>query len=131
MEIISIEDDIGKVYEFEKPEFDCELLKVIDVHWCVFIVKNESTKVLKINLNNGECYDNIDFIEDYCLTHIKPKWFEDESNFPVLMIGESYNKCRIARSKWDYLDDVGDDYRLATKKEIQNLQWVEEYEDIN
>ena len=98
METISVVDENGKVYEFEKPDFECELLKVLFDHnnkayiigYSLDVRKELGYPYPKTWTIDGKCYDDDDTLDgDFNLTPIKPKWYEDESNFPALLITNS------------------------------------------
>jgi len=106
VEIISITDEDGKVYEFEKPEFECELWKIVPesntTHW------------------DGR----------YNLTPIKPKWYEDKDNFPALVKFEHskvFDTVDYYKPKeneiWNHQGGYykPNEIRLATKQECDRL----------
>lgn len=117
---ISIADDNGKEYKFKKPEFECELLKVMHpkskLPDILAIIAND---IIVTFFTNGECYymDESDAF-DYNLTPIKPKWYDNESNFPAVMIDEE--------SQTPYITDINGilkGSRLATKEEVNSLYY--------
>lgn len=74
IERLSITDKDGKVYEFEKPEFKCELLKVVKDKILGYIITNKPMSFL------APCYwyksgflGNADLLKEYSLIPIKPE----------------------------------------------------------
>jgi len=121
-ETLTIKDG-DKVYEFEKPDFECELLKVVSgdtvaTDIIVGIIKLNNKWIPYIWWNDG-----ISKINDsmYCLTPIKPKWFEVESNFPALIWNED-NNLEVVRGLNDFECLNWNLCKLATNEEIDQLK---------
>jgi len=122
--VLTIADQDGKVYEFEKPEFECELLKVY---------KNNKIIGSACNANWDDelqplIWDTNGIVISrdsrmYDLTPIKKEWYKDESNFPMLMIEGGTSKWFIIESKEEYYEYCDDSDRLATKEEVMSLYW--------
>jgi hypothetical protein len=129
METISIKDGDGKVYEFEKPEFECELLKTFKTDLNIIfgigytiITKNKIPAPYPYiwDMCNGICYDTYDNqLEELNLTPIKPKWHEDESNYPAVMYNKTEDEYMIL--KWCDRIPRHEYWELATKQECDSL----------
>lgn len=126
---ISIKDDNGKEYIFEMPEFECGLLKVIENNretFAIGYIYDYQVLPCVWNLDNGICYygtmTSTAIDGKYNLTPIKPKWYEDESNFPALM---TYNRTSfgLSHSKRTAQEKLLKGWRLATKEEVMSLYY--------
>ena len=126
-EIISITDDNGKEYKFVKPEFECELLKVL--HFKLNnpdILAIVNSDVVVTFFDNGECYymDETN-ASDYNLTPIKPKWY-DNIKFPLPYVNNKHGEFDFIESKENLLQHhlvmfhLGK-YRLLTKEEVNSF----------
>jgi len=133
VETISIKDSDGKVYKFEKPEFEVELYSVKPQDGTKVIIgafyspdRKWHTGKWGINGNVGIRYNS-----SVNLTPIKPKWYEDGNNFPALItdgkifeIAESFN---ITKQRFNfrniYYSNICNGWRLATKEEIESLYY--------
>jgi len=109
-EAISITDDNGKVYSFEKPEFECEL-KFVDVKSKIIGTINNNITIWE---NNGECYYTETVSGMWNLIPIKKLWCENPENFPAVV--KHHNLIWIAYSKGEIKDA-----RLATAEELLAL----------
>ena len=122
METISIKDEDGKVYEFEKPRFECELLKVVDGMIVMYYKTILGTMGARILTSDGTSTD-----ESFSLTPIKPKWYEDESNFPMYItpIDSDSMTNPMILTKPKHYSNIGNPHlwRLATKEEVQSLYY--------
>lgn len=131
METISIKDENGKEYEFEKPEFNYEFLKVVD-DIIIGYVKTYYNEII-----GGYWKDNGEFIsgranyKEWNLIQIKPKWYEDESNFPALITdgkrlevatGFNSESQRFFYREYFY-SNICNGWRLATKEEVLSLHY--------
>lgn len=146
-ETISIKDENGKEYVFEKPEFECELLKVINEK----VIGTIKIKDLDKNIHTTlfywflECgtirkFDNFNFInqdrqyteDTYNLTPIKPKWYETDFKLKLVMVDENElmlaseydSKCFTVRPLYDTESSVfvsEERVRPATKEELLSL----------
>lgn len=130
METLKIEDENGKVYEFGKPDFECKLHEVFSG----LIYGRINNLPARWSLDDGEAkavgsrYSSID---KHNLTPIKPKWYEDESNFPALMYrqdisDEEYSPyVTIAGNIAGYKSLIvrSSMIRLATKEEVESLYY--------
>jgi len=123
-ETISIKDESGKEYVFEKPEFGCELLKVYGNH----IIGATQT-------DSGDSWMEEKWTIDgkskhhakWNITPIKPKWYEDEDKFPVLLINNDGSDVFFVET---YPLNVGTKVLvdtkilgLATKEEVDLLYY--------
>jgi len=120
---ISITDN-GKVYEFEKPEFECEYIGSKSPHEFAMWVKGNGVWMVFIYTFAGVAWYNQTTQLPFNLTPIKSKWFEDESNFPCIMT--KIKKSRTTYKSFEYRDfknlfDSG--WRLATKEEVSSLYY--------
>jgi len=107
MDTISIVDDDGKVYEFEKPEFECEIFKIVDSFALGVVYDKRANKPLvqswDIETGNGTNY-----LINSCsnLTPIKPK-IEVEKVVAYEFCGqgaiESREVIEIEQAYWDKL----------------------------
>ena len=61
------------------------------------------------------------FKVEYNLTPIKPKWYEDEANFPEFVINWGYSKGKVILSKKQASNMLMDRWRLATQAEKDSL----------
>ena len=128
-ETLKIKDEDGKVYEFEKPNnFLAELLKVIGSSYIVGL-RNE-VQMIRWDIH-GVCVVTtqgarlVEHASKYNLTPIKPKWYEDESNFPCLIVSETNDWLGI-KSKERFLyftEDSTSKWKLATKQEVESLYY--------
>lgn len=132
--VLSIKD--GDVeYLFEKPDFECELLKVVNSRIIGYIKPNKCTTTIypmSWFFKTGDIiiqYSDQMKFKDSNLTPIKLEtpWYEDEGNFPVIMIDEkSFDEpldC-VCRSKEIYEDmcKFNKNWRLLTNEEIDQLK---------
>lgn len=69
-ETISITDEDGKVYEFEKPEFKCELLKVVHGLIIGYVVIGGLSVRSHTWLRTGECFFGTEQYKNFYLTPI-------------------------------------------------------------
>ena len=120
-EAISITSNDGVVYEFNKPKFECELLKVVEdiiIGW--YLHSN-------IVYACGWKLDGTDLsLHEKHLTPIKKPWFEYPENFPALIYCSEYERFEIALNIEHLLTDeyvVSEHIRLATKEEVVSLYW--------
>jgi len=131
LEVLSIKDEQGKEYKFEKPEEsnnDTYKLFFMDAAGDIFGLINEIAYMWEAD---GKCFyigsgtggDKNEREKMHDLTPIKPKWYEDESNFPTVLILEKTEAIIICRTKEFYLDDYIRISRLATKKEVMSLYY--------
>ena len=121
-EAISITSNDGVVYEFNKPKFECELLKVVEdiiIGWYLHsnIVYACSWKLDGTDLSSHEKH----------LTPIKKQWFDYPENFPCIISNNDFTKSKVIMHKnyeqsgWINLLSHG--WRLATKYEIASLYY--------
>jgi len=127
---LSITAEDGAHYEFSKPEFDCEF-KFANSAWVYGIVKTQNNHKHTYRWSaNGTCQSVGRLTNHYSarfnLTPIVKKWYEDERNFPAIIIRHGGTDLMIVFSKWLY-DSLKHDYRLATKQEVNKLY----YQDKN
>ena len=127
IETISITAEDGTVYEFEKPDFQCELLKVYKdtiIIGSACDAYHHSTLQAISWMTDGCTVKDRDSI--YELTPIKKPWYEDESNFPTLLKaqGEYYLETYPLNEGTKVLVKTNK-IRLATKEELLAL-YVEE-----
>ena len=137
VETISIIDEDGKVYEFEKPEFDGEIVKVVGIFIIGYTNEIFGAYPHSWNKLTGECTDgDSEEYRKYDLTPIqkKKKWYENEDNFPALV---SYNStdqgdlfCTAYKYEDEFLYDELDksiahlnQCRLSTKQELNSLYY--------
>jgi len=136
METISIKDKNGKIYEFEKPEFECELLKVKN-GMIYGIATNHQNSVCSFQWNTaGSIYSttasSLKGSGVRNLTPVEPKWYEDENNFPALVkFGNQksfdtvdyykHEKNEIWNHQGGYYKPK--EIRLATKEEVLSLYY--------
>lgn len=117
------EDNFAK-YGFEKPSFECELLYNCNHNFIQGYVIARQIKYPRMWNIDGVCFECMsgEFSENYNLTPIKKPWYEDESNFPVLMKDNKEEDIYLtARNKEHYLR-LKEDCRLATNEEIDQLK---------
>ena len=122
METLSITAEDGTVYEFEKPDFDCELLKVY-----------ENKKIVGSACDASFGHELQPFIWNingivisrdsriYDITPIKKPWYENEDNFPALLIWNDYD--RVVYNKNEAINNLEKNWRLATKEEVEALYY--------
>ena len=130
-ETISIKDENGKEYVFEKPDFKCELLKVVNYkdQLCIigWIDRYGEVEAVYISAENGDCYVNGKWDDDFDFTPIKPKQYEDENNFPAMIVkndnGDNSLVFKSCYSKIDAIEYIRRRWRLATKEEVLTLQY--------
>jgi hypothetical protein len=76
VETLSITDDNGKEYKFEKPEFVCEFLKIVEdddgIQIKGYIVSAGQVLSIMWRAENGMAYTNYFRNDKYCLNPIKP-----------------------------------------------------------
>lgn len=126
MKPISIKDDNGVVYEFEKPSFKCSIILKTN-RWFMGTIANYNAPAIWDEF--GRCLHQQ--VSDrsgnnkFNLTPIKPKWYEDDSNFPALLIDVD-NNFAICNEKIIWLNIYKNNYskyRLATEQEVQYLHY--------
>jgi len=126
METISIKDNNFKVYEFEKPDFECELftIKPNIIYGIWYDEKYDEWRNgqwgLNSGLSNDGAYSN--------LSPIKQKWYEDSNNFPALAVDKktgAYYKVVCVEEGFIITDDgfrfKKEELILATKEERDSL----------
>ena len=131
MEYISIRDENGKEYKFEKPDFECVLhfTSTNNTLGTVYIfgVANNKPAHWDTKGNASSSYNGIT-MQDYNLTPIKPEWYEDESNFPMLVcvrttceiyLASSYRHNKLKLMSGSIVDARL--YRPATRAEVESL----------
>lgn len=135
VEIISIADEGGKVYEFEKPEFECELLAIDDSNQIVGLTYPNGQKTLTCFNLQGEAFEIVDELirwHNKDLAPIKPKWYEDETNFPALVVNKSGDYQKVVKLEDNvmifscgqlHIDRFNSEWRLATKEEALSLYY--------
>ncbi len=121
MQTISMTDEDGKEYEFEKPENI--VIKVYEA-FLGSIYGRMDNYVAKWTLD-GVCIQigaNIYNVSKYNLTPIKPKWYEDEDNFPAMLTRKDGTSIDICWTKeyWVYQQH---DYKLSTKQEVDSFYY--------
>ena len=121
MEILEISDG-EKTYRFEKPEFECGLLAIVGgfiMGW--FKLKDTECLAQQWDLY-GNCFEG----HDYNLTPIKPKWYEEEANFPALIKGAKgfFVVDELSSIGIHNIEDRS--IRLATKDELMSLYYDKE-----
>lgn len=134
-ETISITAEDGTVYEFEKPEFGCEFWKIGSINNLQYSIIGSvemygCTNLVYWNFD-GKCHQgNGYFINEWNLTQIKKEWYEDETNFPALLIKNygteekpdyDYGLIMNASSYIVQVEENG--WRLATKEEVESLYY--------
>mgnify|MGYP006995583509 CR=1 FL=1 len=129
--ILSITADDGTVYEFEKPSFECELLKVVDElnSQCIigYTFKNNRVLATKWHIDGCEMFTGT-FSQNVDLTPIAKPWYENEANFPALVTKDGdtfqvWQKHFFERMLESMLDDFANGWRLATKQEVDSLYY--------
>jgi len=125
-ETISIKDEQGEEYKFEKPKFECELFKMVGTSifgWCRQISNPKVTYAVEWDMW-GKCkWIKSAKTKDYNLKPIKPNWHEDESNFPALItLKENNYKFELCVSLEHWVN-FRHYYRLATKQEVDSLYY--------
>ena len=122
-ETISIKDEDGTTYEFEKPEFGCELYAVKISLGTIKIIGACKTLAGWNSCSwTASGIANISNMKG--LIPINPKWYEDESNFPALVIFEDDGKLLIEEYPLNTGTTIlieNNDLRLATKAEHDSL----------
>jgi len=73
LETISIKSDDGTVYEFEKPKFECELIKVKGDDIIGLVCFHDGRGDIAIWWNKNTGYVEVNKNSNLCLTPIKPK----------------------------------------------------------
>jgi len=122
---MEITDDDGKVYSFEKPKFECELLKVTDKYlYGLIFPKDSEEQIQRWDLETGRSYFT-SMLQDE-LIPIKPK---EEIKFPALMINRYYSFTSV-KNKEEYLLNL-DHWRLATKDELDGLYYEGKNNEVN
>ena len=123
-ETISITAPDGTIYEFEKPEFECELFKCVDnfILGVVYDFRANKPLVQSWDLATG---NGSNYLIDNCsnLIPIKKKWYEYPENFPALMIEGATGKWFVIEFEEQYYDYCDGSDRLATKEEVMSLYW--------
>ena len=117
-ETISITAPDGTVHEFEKPEFECELLEVKDEKifgW--HRGDNGYIEIIRFNFSGGSNVMSTD------LTPVKKEWYDYSENFPAVMVEGATGKWFIVEFKEQYHEYCDDSDRLATKEEVMSLYW--------
>ena len=129
--ILSITDKDGKVYEFKKPDFECNLF---EIHKGTIYGRANET-VSKWQLNGKHLPPN--GYNNYNLAPIQKKWYEDEANFPALVSYNSTDQGDLYCTAYGYENEFLYDelnksiahlnhLRLATKQERDSLYCSEE-----
>lgn len=131
METISIKDENGKEYVFEKPEFECELLKVVNGCIVAYVVYSGNNFAV-LYYTDGKA---VSLPEKFDLTLAKPKWYEDEDcgravvfldengefDHVNVLYGDDFKKTSNLKA----VEGKPNGWRLATKEELLSL-YVEE-----
>ena len=118
--VISIKDDNGVVYEFEKPDFECELLKVYG-DYMIGATLSETGKTWmeeKWTIAGKSKHH-----KKWNLTPLKKEWFKDENNFPALVIGSNELFVIDTITSLGILKIESNELRLATKEELNSLYY--------
>lgn len=76
-----------KKFGFEKPSFDCEILKKIN-YGLIGYINNENMAIEWNNL--GTAFYGKERIPRYNLTPIKKEWYDNKSNFPCIVTDGKY-----------------------------------------
>lgn len=123
--ILSITNNSEMVYKFKKPAFRCEQLKVSG-RWIIGTIGNYDAPCVWDEI--GRClYQTISDKSgnnQYDLTPIKKKWYEDESNFPALVTDGKDGFWSWGKEDLKIMFDSKVDnhnWRLATKEERDSL----------
>ena len=83
---ISIIDEDGTVYEFEKPEFECEFWKTIGNTLYGIVYEDGRDVAQQWDIRDGESFEFIRIGDiKFNLTPVKKQWYEDDNNFPCLI----------------------------------------------
>ena len=91
-ETISIEDENGKVYEFEKHDLDVRLYDIFPHRIVGSVSTGQENRFVMVWGYDGTLHNTSDLSGDeYNLKPIKPKWYEDESKFPCIMVKREWN----------------------------------------
>ena len=142
-ETISIEDDNGVAYEFEKHKTRLpKLLKVVettrynDIHIIGYVYLPEQNEIIAGHWDIlGNFVSGRANYKDYNLTPIKPEWYDNKSIFPARVVGTSgmaanthYTVDRMNNLGVLCIEGTGrtispDNCRLATKKELLSLHY--------
>lgn len=118
-------------YGFKKPDFNCEIFKEVQGN------KSRNTKrfIGHVINEDGVSYPCIweewgkcEFCTSakrrkYSLTPLKKEWYEDESNFPCIIV-EDDERLILCRNKYEWIDLIeqhNESFRLATKEEVLSL----------
>jgi hypothetical protein len=118
---ISITDEDDKVYEFEKPEFEGELLKVVGI-FIIGYTKEDLGAFSRTWDLSGVCVDSDIIGTSRDLTPIKKLWYEDESNFPCMMVSD-VDTLFIVHTKQGVTEQIRRKWRLATQEERDSLHF--------
>lgn len=118
-DVISHELSSFNKHGFETPEFAGELLKEVCGVFIGYIIQDGSIYPVKWEKHGRErSIGNSKFN----LIPIKKHWYEDESNFPVLLKAIKSDNYVSMRSKENYLDYINSgNWRPATKEEVLSL----------
>ena len=131
-EILSIKDDNGKEYKFEKPDFDCELLKVVGGEIIGYITKpiKEDRELASAITWMLDGITQLGLYEQYELTPIKSKWYEVAA-YPCIIINIKYpQRLPLVANRYLGIDTIevqsmnvdASQWRLATDEEINQLK---------
>jgi len=139
---ISIKDKQGKEYSLQ--DFEKDIHNLYDGDFRIDITTMFKDKSVHLDFYYGIKFEStstqiddalravLKQVEGY-LTPIKPKWYEDENNFPALIVYEE-EPLRISVTTkieddkfYDSLDFIGHQYqcRLATKEELMSLHYLD------
>ena len=127
---LSITSDEGTTYEFEQPDFECELKFIADGEWIYGHIDDDGLGINHrfmcswgVNSGTAICVDGLYNFSCYNLSPIKPNWYDVESNFPAIVIDDDTELAICTcKSIWTnvYANHYGN-YRLATKAERDRL----------
>lgn len=113
-------------YGFEKPDFECEILKEYGDYLIGARLDLDVWIHMRWYKKTGGAY----LSDDFNLTPIKKPWYEDESNFPCLCYwngGEEFIHIVNYDKKENSISGIGEnsyypsEIRLATKEEVLSL----------
>ena len=129
-ETLSIRDDEGTLYEFKKPDFKCELLKIYNNKIIGYVVDRpeDEAKTVNWNLEGRGLYGMNCFNLN---PHVVTEWWKpytDGEPFEILVVDKG--NCLYIAVEYDklcFLDSMGNEIgldvnlRLATKDERNGL----------
>ena len=104
---------------FETPDFEGKILQKIKEVYIGYVIDNGEV-FSKLWALDGTCSQG----ELWNLTHIKKHWYENEANFPALLIWDSgidVPSYRSTISKDSFIKLHRQGWRLATKEELMSL----------